>query len=87
MAIIINPKGERDMELTAKTLKDQLWQTLLEVREKKIDPAHADSVATQAREILRTTNTQMRIYSQAKAVMSDELLNFAGEDKRQKDNL
>lgn len=54
------------MELNAKNLKNTLWDTLLKVKDGKLAAAEADSIATQAREILRTTNTQLQIFRQAK---------------------
>lgn len=65
------------MELNAKNLKDTLWETLKGVKSGKIAAAEADSVATQAREILRTTNTQLQIFRQAKRNVSTEVINFA----------
>lgn len=68
------------MELTAKNLKDSLWDTLQKVQSGKIAPAEADSVATQAREILRTTNTQLQIFRQAKRNVSIGVINFAEKE-------
>ncbi len=68
------------MELTAKNLKNSLWDTLQKVQSGKIAPAEADSVATQAREILRTTNTQLQIFRQAKRNVSIEVINFAEKE-------
>lgn len=65
------------MELTATNLKKALWDTLERVKEGKINPAEADSVATQAREILRTTNTQLQIFKQSKRNVSTEVIDFA----------
>lgn len=68
------------MELTAKNLKETLWETLKGVKTGKIAAAEADSVATQAREILRTTNVQLQIFRQAKRNVSTEVINFAEKD-------
>lgn len=65
------------MELNAKNLKQTLWDTLLGVKSGKIAAAEADSVATQAREILRTTNTQLHIFRQSKRNVSIEVIDFA----------
>lgn len=64
-------------ELNARNLKESLWETLNEIRSGKIDPAQADAIASQAREILRTANTQLRIFHQAKESISSELIDFA----------
>ena len=63
--------------LNANNLKQALWECLNDVKDGKIQPAEADSVATQAREILRTTNTQLRIFSQSKRNVSTEVIDFA----------
>lgn len=65
------------MELNAKNLKDTLWDTLLKVKDGKLAAAEADSIATQAREILRTTNTQLQIFRQSKRNVSTEVIDFA----------
>ena len=64
-------------ELTAKNLKSALWETLNEVKDGKMQPMQADAIASQAREILRTTNTQLRISSQAKRDVSTDVIDFA----------
>jgi hypothetical protein len=38
--------------LTATTLKESLWGTLNQVKNRKLLPGHADAIASQAREIL-----------------------------------
>lgn len=63
--------------LTASRLKDSLWETLNKVKDGTMQPAEADSVATQAREILRTTNTQLKIVSQAGRQVPTEVIDFA----------
>lgn len=67
-------------KLSATNLKQALWETLNDVKEGKIEAGQADSVATQAREILRTTNTQLKIASQSKRPISLEVIEFS-EDK------
>jgi len=63
--------------LTAKNLKSALWETLNEVKDGNMQPMQADAIATQAREILRTTNTQLRISSQAKRDISTDVIDFS----------
>lgn len=65
------------MKLNAVNLKNTLWETLLNVKEGKMEAAQADAIASQAREIIRTTNTQMGIISKLKTEVSDELKDFA----------
>ncbi|HAX39636.1 MAG TPA: hypothetical protein DCY10_01970 [Clostridiales bacterium] len=67
----------KQQELTAKNLKSALWETLNEVRSGKMEPGQADSVASQAREILRTTNTQLRVAQQSKRPVAVDVINFA----------
>ncbi len=64
-------------DLNAKNLKTVLWETLNEVKSDKMDAGRADSIATQAREILRTTNTQLRIAQQAKRPVAADVITFA----------
>jgi len=42
-----------------------------------MEASQADSVASQAREILRTTNTQLRIAQQAKRPVAADVIVFA----------
>lgn len=64
-------------ELSAKNLKTALWETLNSVKEGKMEASQADSVASQAREILRTTNTQLRVAQQAKRPVAADVITFA----------
>jgi hypothetical protein len=42
-----------------------------------MEPGQADSVASQAREILRTTNTQLRVAQQSKRPVATDVITFA----------
>jgi hypothetical protein len=42
-----------------------------------MDASRADAIASQAREILRTTNTQLRISQQAKRPVAVDVIKFA----------
>jgi len=64
-------------KLTAASLKNVLWETLNEVKTGTMDPGNADSIATQAREIIRTTNVQLRISHQTKRPVPAEVINFS----------
>lgn len=66
-------------KLNAVTLRTQLWETLNDVRNNKMDPATADAVAAQSREILRSFKTQLQILSHAKKQVTGDMLEFAGE--------
>jgi hypothetical protein len=64
-------------DLTAKNLKSALWETLIAVKDGKIDPGQGDAIASQAREILRTTNIQLRISQQAKRPVHADVISFS----------
>lgn len=67
----------KDSDLSAKSLKAALWETLNAVKVGKMEASQADSVASQAREILRTTNTQLRVAQQAKRPVATDVIAFA----------
>jgi hypothetical protein len=64
-------------ELTATNLKNALWETLNDVKSGIKQPAEADAIASQAREILRATKVQLQIASQSKRTVPADLINFA----------
>lgn len=64
-------------ELTAKNLKEVLWTTLQEVQQGKIDAGQADSVASQAREIVRISALQLKIAAQAKRPIPAAVFDFS----------
>lgn len=64
-------------DLTATNLKDALWETLNKLRTDEIQPGQADAIAAQAREILRTTNTQLRVSAQTKRPVPAGVINFS----------
>lgn len=70
-------------ELNAVNLKSVLWETLAGVRNGKITPAQGDVIASQAREILRTTKAQLQIFGQAGHAVSNELIEFAKPTQRE----
>lgn len=64
-------------DLTAKNLKSALWETLNALKDGKIEPGSGDAIASQAREILRTTNIQLRISQQAKRPVHADIISFS----------
>ncbi len=69
--------------LTASNLKDALWTTLNQVKGKRMLPGHADAVASQAREILRTVKVQLQISGQTNRPVPVEVIEFSeGKVKR-----
>lgn len=63
--------------LTATNLKNALWETLNAVKDGTKQPAEADAIATQAREILRTVKVQLQVVQQSKRVVPAEVVAFA----------
>lgn len=68
---------KQNEQLTANNLKNTLWQTLQGVKTGSINCGQADAIASQAREILRTTQVQLKIASQAKRDIPHELITFS----------
>lgn len=64
-------------ELTATALKSALWETLNSLKTGTMQPAEGDAIASQAREILRTTNTQLRIAQQSKRNVPADVIAFS----------
>ena len=65
------------MVLTAQNLKQQLWNTLNDLRDRKVLPGNADAVAAQAREILRTVRTQLMVSGQTNRAVPIEVVEFS----------
>jgi hypothetical protein len=63
--------------LTASNLKEALWVTLNQVKAKKMLPGHADAVACQAREILRTVKVQLMVSGQTNRPVPTEVIEFS----------
>lgn len=64
-------------DLTATNLKSALWEALQSLKSGGMQPGEGDAIAAQAREILRTTNTQLRIAQQAKRAVPADVISFA----------
>ena len=64
-------------DLSAINLKDALWETLNEVKTGTMQPGQADSIAGQAREILRTVKVQLQVANQAKRSVPVDVITFA----------
>lgn len=63
-------------KLTATNLKNVLWETLNSVKEGKMECGQADAIASQAREILRTTKVQLQISSMSKRDVPVDVIAF-----------
>lgn len=62
--------------LNAKSLKKALWETLNGIKDGKVHAGEADAIACQAREILRTVNTQLKIAQQSNTDISADVIGF-----------
>lgn len=67
-------------KLTAVTLKNALWETLQGIQSDSIEPGKGDSIATQAREILRTVNTQLKVASVTGRKVTQEVIDFSEQE-------
>lgn len=72
---------ESKKKLNATNLKNILWETLQDVKSGNMEAGQADAVASQAREILRTTSVQLKVASQANRVISKDVIEFAENKK------
>jgi len=64
-------------KLTAENLKNELWETLSGIKSGEIDPGQADSIASQAREIIRVTGLQLKISHQTKRDVPVDVIQFS----------
>jgi hypothetical protein len=64
------------MELNAKNLKETLWTNLKGVQDGSVQTTQADSMASQAREILKTIKTELEICRQSGKAVSEKLQKF-----------
>lgn len=67
--------------LNASNLKKTLWETMLGVKAGLVNYNDADAISKTAKEILRTTATQLRVSSQTSRPVPDDVLTFS-ENKR-----
>lgn len=63
--------------LKASTLKDVLWETLVDLRSNDMPANRADAIAAQAREILRTVKVQLQVTNAAKRPVPIRIVEFA----------
>lgn len=66
-----------EKQLTAVNLKNTLWDTLLKVKSKEMPYADADAVASQAREIIRTTKVQLQIAAATNRAVPQDVISFS----------
>lgn len=63
--------------LKASSLKEALWETLVDLRSNQLPANRADAVAAQAREILRTIKTQLQVTNAAKRPVPKDIVDFS----------
>lgn len=63
-------------KLTAVNLKQALWETLNGLKDGTVECGNADAIASQAREILRTTKIQLQISSLSKRDIPLDVIEF-----------
>ncbi len=68
-----------DKKLTAKNLKEELWEVLQGTRSGEINPSVAEAVATQSREIIRVLRVQQSIIKQASEKITKEMIEFVSD--------
>lgn len=73
----------RKQKLNAENLKETLWETLQAVKSGKMDAGQGDAIASQAREILRTTVVQLKVAQQGNRTIPMDVINFS-ENKQVK---
>ena len=75
----VDPKKQNESlpQLNADSLKSALWSVLNAVKDGSMEGGQADAVASQAREILRTLNVQLRVSQQAKRPVPSDVIHFS----------
>ena len=68
-------------KLTAINLKNALWTTLKGIQTGAVQYTDADAIASQAREIIRTTNTQIKIAQASNRSLPKDVLDFSENAK------
>ena len=68
-------------KLSATNLKNILWDTLLKVKGNEMEAGQADAIASQAREIIRTTTLQLKIASQSARNIPSDVIHFSENTK------
>jgi hypothetical protein len=64
-------------KLTANNLKQVLWATLNGLKSNRISAKQGAAIASQAREIINTTKTQLMIAEKSKKEIAKEVIQFA----------
>lgn len=67
---------KKKTKLSASNLKTILWDTLGKVRSNNIDADEAMAISGMAREIVRTTSTQLKVAVYSRRPISKDVLDF-----------
>lgn len=67
---------KQQKKLNATNLKSVLWDTLNEVKSGLMECGQADAIASQAREIIRTTKVQLQISHQSGRSVPKDVISF-----------
>lgn len=67
----------KSKKLTAENLKDVLWETLQQVKNGSMEAGQGDAIASQAREILRTTIVQLKVAQQGNRAIPADVVDFS----------
>lgn len=70
-------KSKKTETLSAKNMKNMLWNTLQGLKTGKIEVSQADAMALHCREIIRVIKTQQSIIKQAGEKITEELVDYA----------
>lgn len=70
-------------KLTSENLKQELWETLHDIRNKKIEANTAQAIASQAREILRAVRLELIASNMTNKKI---LINFVNGSKQRSDS-
>lgn len=70
-------KNTQSLQLSAETLKDALWETLQAVKDGNMPPSQGDSVAAQAREIVRIVRVQCQVARESKRSLPVNVIEFS----------
>ena len=74
---VVPERVKKVIELKAKHMKRMLWGVLQKLEKGEIEPAKADAMAMQSREIVRITHSQLSILRQGNKKVTKELLDYA----------
>ena len=69
-----------DLKLSAKNLKEVLWETLKGIKSGDVNAQDSEAIASQSREIVRVLRAQQSVIKQANEKITKEMLEFVGDE-------